>query len=98
MYIKLHKSYRDVVAVCDSDLLGKFFQEGNKILDIRESFYKGEEKSEKEIIELMIDLAMEDATFNIIGNKSISCALKAGIITKEGIKKISNISYSLVLM
>ncbi len=40
----------------------------------------------------------EDATFNIIGEESTQAALKAGIITKKGIKKINNIPFALVLM
>lgn len=98
MYIKIHKAYRTVVAICDSDILGKRFEEGIKQLDIRETFYNGEEKSEQEIIELMKDLAMEDATFNIAGKNSVDCALKSGIIRKEGIKTIQNIPYALVLL
>jgi len=98
MLIKIHKSYRLLVAVCDKELLGKTFEQGLKILEVRESFFNGEEKEEKEIIELMKSLAREDATFNIIGKKSCQAGLKAGIISKEGIKKVSNIPFALVLL
>ena len=101
MKLKIHKSYRLVVAVCDSELVGKKFEEGNKTLDVRENFYSGEGSQnieEKELIEMMEDLSREDATFSIIGEKSVSCALKAGIIRREGIKKVSGISFALVLM
>lgn len=98
MFIKVHKAYREVVAICDSDILGKKFEEGIKQLDVRENFYKGEEKNQEEIIELMIDLAMEDATFNIAGKQSCDCALKAGIISKEGIKTVQGIPFALVLI
>ena len=37
MLIKIHKSYKEIVAVCDSDLLGKTYEQGDKILEIRES-------------------------------------------------------------
>jgi len=98
MLLKIHKAYRDVVAVCDSELLGKYFEEGIKQLDIRENFYNGEKKSEKELIELLKDLAMEDSTFNIVGKKSCDCAIKAGIISKHGIKTVSGVPFSLVLL
>lgn len=96
--IKIHQSYRQVVAVCDSEILGKKFEEENKILDLRENFYKGEEKSEKEAIEILQDLAKEDSTFNIVGEKSIQAALKSGIISKEGIKKVQGIPFALGLL
>jgi len=98
MFIKIHKSYRNIVAVCDSELVGKSFEDGNKRLDVRESFYKDREIAEKELLELMNDFAREDAIFNIVGKKAVETALKAGIISKEGIKHVSNIPFALVLM
>ncbi len=98
MLIKIHKAYRDIVAVCDSELLGKSFEEGIKVLNIRENFYNGEEKTAKELVEIFKDLAMEDSTFNIVGENSVSCALKAGIISKQGIKKVQGIPFALVLL
>jgi len=98
MLVKIHKSYREVVAVCDSELLGKRFEEGILQLEIRENFFKGEEKAEKEVIEIMKDATMEDATFNIAGKNSVECALNAGIISREGIKTIQNVPFALVLM
>lgn len=98
MQIKIHKSYRDVVAVCDSEILGKYFEEGTNQLDIKESFYKGDELSEKEALKRIKDMAKEDATFNLVGKKAIELALKASIIEEQGIKKISGIPYALVLM
>lgn len=98
MKIKIHKSYRDVVAICDKDLLGKRFEQGNLQLDVKESFFNGKDVSEKEAMDIIIDMAKEDATFNIIGTKSIKTALKAGLIQNEGIKTIQEIPFALVLM
>ncbi len=98
MLIKIHKAYRDVVAVCDSELLGKSFEEGIKVLHVRENFYNGEEKTAEELVELLKDLAMEDSTFNIVGKNSVDCALKAGIISKEGVKRFQGIPFALVLL
>lgn len=98
MYVKLHKSYRAVVAICDSDLIGKKFEEGIKQLDIRENFYKGEEMSYKETIELMRREYKEDSTFNIVGKESVKAAEEAGLINKKFVKKIKGIPYVLVLV
>jgi len=96
--VKIHKSYRDVVAICDSNLLGKKFEEGKFQLDIKESFYKGEEKTKQETISFMQNMSKEDSTFNIVGEKSVNCAIKSSIISKNGIKKIKNIPFALVLL
>ena len=98
MQVKIHKSYRYVVAICDSDLLGKQFQEDKFQLDIKESFFKGKELSKEKVLEQIKDMAIEDATFNIVGKESIQTALEAGIISKEGIKKIKGIPFALVLL
>jgi len=98
LFVKIIKSYRDVVAICDAELLGKKFEEGKFQLDIKESFYKGEETSQEKAIAIMRKMSEEDATFNIAGEKSVNAALKAGIISKDGIKKIQGIPFALILM
>ncbi|MFQ5531388.1 MAG: DUF424 family protein [Candidatus Nanoarchaeia archaeon] len=98
MIVNIIKSYRDIIAICDSELLGKRFEEGQFQLDIKESFYKGIEKSLEETIKIMEDFSSEDATFNIVGQKSVDAALQAGIIDQEGIKKIQDIPFAMVLM
>ncbi|MEK6847540.1 MAG: DUF424 family protein [Nanoarchaeota archaeon] len=98
MFINIIKSYRDIVAVCDSSILGKRFEEGKFQLDVKESFYRGEEVSEEKAIKIMKDMAAEDATFNIAGEESVNAALKAGIITKESVGEIQGIPFALVLL
>jgi len=98
MLLKIHKTYRDVVAICDSNLIGKRFEEGKFQLDIKESFFKGEKVSEEQAIQIIKKMSIEDATFNIVGEKSVSTALKAGIISEDGIKKIQGVPFALVLI
>jgi len=97
MFVRIIKTYRDVIAICDADLLGKKFEEGNFQLDVKENFFKGEKTSEEELINILKNEYTEDSTFNIIGKKSINTALKAGIISEEEIKKIQGIPYVLIL-
>jgi len=102
MYVKIHKSYRTVVAVCDSDLIGKRFEEqapkGTKQLNITENFYKGDEVDSKKALEILKFQSKEDATFNIAGEESIKTAIEAEIISEGGIGRIQNIPYALVLL
>jgi|TARA_Y100000310_G_C20573538_1_gene759296 hypothetical protein len=102
MFIKIHKSHRTLVAVCDSNLIGKKFEEefekGVKQLDITENFYKGEEKSYSEVLEIMKTQSVEDSTFNIVGPESIKAAEEAGIIPKNSYLTIQEIPYALVLL
>lgn len=98
MFVKIIKSYRDIVAICDADLIGKKFEEGKFQLDIKENFFKGERKTEREAIKIIEDMLKEDATFNIAGEKSVNAALKAKIISQEEIKRIQKIPFALVLL
>ena len=98
MLVRIIKSYRDTVAICDKELLGKKFEEGKFQLDVKESFYGGEKKTEKEAIEIMRNFAIEDATFNIVGEKSVHAAIKAGIITEDGFGEIGGVKFALVLL
>ena len=98
MFVKIHNSYREVVAICDSYLIGKRFEDGKFQLDIKENFFRGDEKDEKQAIQIMRDMSREDATFNIIGQESVNAALKAGVISKDGIKKIQGVPFALVLL
>lgn len=98
MLVKIHESYRIIVALCDTDLVGKTFAEGNRQIEISKSFFSGEEKDKKEVIEILKDMGKEDATFNIVGKESVECALNAKIISEEGIIKIQDVPVALVLM
>ena len=71
MQIKIHKAYRTIVTVCDSNLIGKTFEQGIKQIEIRENFFKGDEKNKHEVIEILKQMDKEDATFNLVGNEYI---------------------------
>lgn len=98
MLFKIHKSYRDIVAICDSELLGKVFEENEFQLFLKEDFYKGEETSKENLLRVIEDMSREDAIFNIVGEESINTALESGIISEEGVKKIQGVPFAMVLM
>ncbi len=96
--IKIHRSYRDVVAVADTDLIGKVFLEENRQLDVKESFYKDQIVDFEQAVEIMSEWQREDATFNIVGKNSINAAIDAGIINEQGVGEIDGIPFALILM
>ena len=98
MQFKIHESYRKIVALSDSDLMGMKFEQGDMQIEIRPSFFKGEEKTKEEVISILNDMEKEDAIFNIVGEKSVEAALEAGVIKKESIIEIDGVPIALVLM
>ena len=95
MLLKIHEAYRKVVAVCDAELLGKKYTEGNRQLDINKDFYGGKKIDEAKLIAALKELNEDDATFNIVGQNSVNTAIKAGIINKDGIIKVKGIPFAL---
>ena len=96
--VKVHDSYRDVVAVCDADLIGKRIEEGEFQLDLTGEFYKGEEVTGEQLREIVEIQSGEDATFNIVGDNSVEFFRELGFVNEDGIKKIGGVAFALVLV
>lgn len=96
--VKIHTSYRKVVAICDSELIDKKFEEDKRQLDLRESFFKEKEIEEAELRRLLKIQVVEDATFNIVGNNTIKIAIEEGLISPDGTSTIQGIPFALKLI
>ncbi len=81
---------RLILAVCDKDLLGRRFENKDKLLDLNSSFYKGELMDEGEVLILM----KEAYILNLVGKLSVELALKNKLISKDRIFTIKNIPYA----
>lgn len=98
MQLKIHSAYRSIVALADTDLIGKTFTEGIKEIEVRFNFFQDKEVSKEEALKILRDMNKEDAIFNIVGKKSVDCALEAGVINKEGVIEIAGVPVGLGLM
>ena len=78
-----------ILTVCDKEIIGRKFETPDLKLDLSSDFYKGKEKTEKEIIKLFQMSYM----INLVGQKSVELGLKSKIISKKDIIKIKNIPY-----
>ncbi|MBI2110182.1 DUF424 family protein [Candidatus Woesearchaeota archaeon] len=95
MYVKIHrKQGSTVVAIADKELIGKRFEEGKFQLEVSEYFYKGEEKSEDEIIVLL----QEANNINLVGKKAVALAVKHGMIQEENILRIKKIPHACIFL
>lgn len=100
LLVKIHSATRYVVAICDKEIYGQKFLDADGIrqLDLSTTFFQGEEKSEEEVEELMLEMVREDASFNLVGEKTCEIALKTGLIDEEAIARIANIPVALTLL
>lgn len=94
IFIKEHiHNNRQLLAICDGNLIGKTFEEDDKVLNVSKNFYQGEPMFENDILKLIKD----NTLLNIVGEESINFTLKHKLINKKGIIKIKNIPYALLL-
>lgn len=91
MFMKRYNTDNHViVAVCDKDIIGKVFREGEFVLKLDEYFYKGKEADKDEVQE-----ALSCATIaNIAGEKAVACAVECGCIDPETIIFIEGIPHA----
>ena len=94
IFVKEHiHDNRRLLAICDGNLIGKTFEEKNKVLNVSKTFYHGEPMFEKDILKLIED----NTLLNIVGEESVNFALKNNLIDKKGIIKIKGIPHALLL-
>ena len=96
--LKVHESYRWVVAVCDESVFGRKLKEGNRVLDVSGDFFRGDEMSLDKVREEIVRCAGEDATFNFVGVDSVRIAKDLGLVKDEGISYIDGVPFALVLL
>jgi len=100
MKAKIHKrvimvggqeQMRTIVAICDAELLGRTFVQGDAIIDLEKyrSFYEGNDVNEDEAIELIRNAK----NINLVGEKSVGAAKKALNIEHDNIKRIAGIPH-----
>ena len=94
MIVKIHeKNSRIIVAICDDDLLGRRFEEGEKQLDLTGSFFDGKKLPDMEVG----DIARNADIINFVGKKSVEFGIEEGLVEKENIQKIKDVPFAQVV-
>ena len=88
-YIKKHEK---VIAICDENIVGKKFEEGDRCIEVSERFYKGKKVSEKEVEGV---LRGED-NINLVGNKVVELAVKLGVVNSNDVIEIQGVKHAQV--
>lgn len=90
MIVKIHKSPdgKKVIAVCDSDILGKRFEEKNLQLDLKSDFYNGSEMREDDLLK---EIRKCPCCLNAVGKNSVDFCIKNNFADKGNITKIKGI-------
>ena len=94
IYMKMHRTENgEILALCDEELLGKVFTEGNKELDLKlySDFYNGEKKDEKDAESEIFEMDISSA--NVVGERSVSIFINNGIAKNEEVMRIGTIPF-----
>ena len=92
MIVRLHRRQEGglIVAVCDSDLVGKRFEESGLQLDLTGQFYRGEERSDEEVG----DLLRNADHVNFVGERSVALALREGLIDAVDVRRVAGVPHA----
>ena len=90
MFLKVyHIDSETMVAVCDEDILGKEFSEGDLHLKVTKEFYGNVPADYDEVVS-----ALGEATIaNIVGKESVACAVENGFVDVDAIIYIEGIPH-----
>ncbi len=95
MYLKSYCVGHDtLVAVCDSDLIGRTFQEGDLHLSVSEDFFKGRPAAEHDVRKAFLDATI----VNLVGKRSVSCGIASGIIDENCVITIDGVPHAQMVL
>ena len=89
--IKIYKQGDELlIGACDAELIGKKFTDGKFQIDVSKEFYDG-----KRVDPETLKKFLRDATIaNLVGKKTVKCAIDIGLIDPECIIKIKGIPHA----
>ncbi|MDS0476006.1 DUF424 family protein [Natrinema sp. 1APR25-10V2] len=82
-----------LVAVCDEDVLGETFEDGDLSLTVTEEFYGGDAADENAVLE---SLAQADVA-NIVGTRAVELAVEAGFIDEANVLEVGSTLHAQLL-
>ncbi|MFB6070656.1 MAG: DUF424 domain-containing protein [Halanaeroarchaeum sp.] len=75
-----------LVTVCDSDVLGETFEEGDVSLTVTEDFYGGEPRDEEDVVESLGRASVA----NLVGREVVELALDEGYVEEDNVLDIDS--------
>lgn len=94
--VKIHKlsDGRVMLAICDSNLLDKKFEDGKLQLDLSSDFYRGEEMDDEKILSYV----KRTYIINLAGEESIDFGIKYKLIEKNIVVVIKKVPHAQAML
>jgi len=94
VYINLKKVGRNVLlAVCDSELLGRTLREGKIVFHIKDEFYNGG----KATVEDAIGMIDNSTIVNLVGKCCVEKAISKGYVHPDAVLKIQGVPHAQIV-
>ena len=95
MIVKKHISPQGIIlAVCDSDLLGKKFETEKLQLDLTSPFYAGEEVTPEQLRTMLGEAYIA----NVVGKESIAFFKAEGLIEEGHLIEINGVPHAQIIL
>ena len=75
-----------LVAVCDDDVLGETFEEGEISLTVSEEFYGGEEADAETVVESLARASVA----NLVGTETVELAVSEGFVDEANVLDVAS--------
>ena len=82
-----------LVSVCDPDVLGETFENGQVSLTVEADFYDGEEVDE----DAVVDSLARCAVANIVGTRSVEVTIEHGFVEEANVLDIEDTRHAQLL-
>ncbi|ACV47363.1 MULTISPECIES: DUF424 domain-containing protein [Halomicrobium] len=82
-----------LVSVCDPDIIGETFDDGEISLTVDEGFYDGEEVDEQTVL----DSLSQCTVANLVGTETVTLAVEHGFIDEENVLDIDGTRHAQLL-
>lgn len=79
-----------LVAVCDEDLVGRTFRDGEVRLEVSEDFYGDDNAAREEVVEGLRDAAIA----NLVGEGAVEAGVEAEVVDTENVLYVDGVPHA----
>lgn len=94
VYVNLKKVGRNVLlAICDSELLGKTLRQGKIVFHVKDEFYNGG----KTTVEEAVSMIANSTIVNMVGKNCVEKAIQKGYVHPEAVLEIEGVPHAQIV-
>jgi hypothetical protein len=82
-----------LLAICDTEILGKTLREGRIIFVVKEEFYKGARVA----VEEAVDMIANSTIVNMVGKNIVQKAIEKGYVHPEAVLNIEGVPHAQIV-